>query len=707
MRVLKIAGGAVAVIIVIVVLVLVIGIPSSFLTSTIQARVERETGYRLTIAGSTKLGLWPSLNVTLNDVTLENPRDPDISDRLDVDSIQADIKFSSLWSGTPEITEVLVDHPVLSVPLLRERAGPPNSSSRGVVTSTEAEANNGSVVVDRVTVNDGAMVFSNVRDRVTNRIEAINASAVIGSDRNIRVTGNARGSSSPFKFIIKATPPPPPLDRQSIPVEINFEAPGLSKDPLQARAEVRLNGKVVMINGVSGSLGDGAFNGWASVDVSSKPLVKLDLDFQRIDIAKSTAAAPAGGASLPWSNVPIDLNSMNYVDMQAKVSAAEVNFGQAHIAPVAIDASLASGVMRARLPNLGAYGGQANGDLIVDATSAIPTYAMRGDLTNVRALPLMQSAFDFDRLDGKLQAKMSLQSSGASQRAIMSNLDGSLFAVFQDGKIRGINVAQMIRQLTASTLSGWQDDNQQATDLTQFSASFRIEKGKATSTDLNLIGPLVRVTGAGTIDLGEKTLALRTEPKLVMTTQGQGRAADPVGLGIPVVIQGSWASPQIYPEMAGILDNPDGAYAKLKEMGKGLFGSAGGGLGNLGGLGGNLLGGNTQGGNNQGGNTQGGNAPAGNMLGGLFGGNGSSGNGSDGNNGGGGLGQSIGNMIQQGLGKVRQGQTRALPAPDSAAADVPPATPPLPPLPAQGDPATQGGQESQPMNDVLKQLFNR
>jgi AsmA protein len=693
MRVLKIAGAAVAVILVIAILVSVIGIPSSFLTSAIQARVERETGYRLTIAGSTRLGLWPPLNVTLHDVTLENPRDPDISDRLDVGTIQADIKFASLWSGTPEITELVIDHPVVSVPLLRERIAAPNASPRGVVSSTEAEANNTSVVIDRITVNDGAMVFSNVRDRVTNRIDAINASAVIGSDRNIRVTGNARNSSGAIKFVLKATPPAPPIERQSIPVEINLEAPGLSKDPLQARAEVRLNGKLVMINGVSGSLGDGAFNGWASVDVSSKPLLKLDLDFQRIDVAKSTAA-PAGGASEPWSNVPIDLNGMNYIDVQAKVSAAEVNVGQAHIAPVEIDAALASGVMRARLANVGAYGGQANGDLIVDATSAMPTYALRADLTNVRALPLMQSAFDFDRLDGKLQAKLSLQSSGASQRAIMANLDGSVFAVFQDGQIRGINVAQMIRQLTASTLSGWQDDNQQGTDLTQFSASFRIEKGKATTTDLNLIGPLVRVTGAGTIDLGEKTLAVRTEPKLVLTTQGQGRAADPVGLGIPVVIQGTWAAPQIYPEMAGILDNPDAAYAKLKQMGKGLFG-AGGALGNLGGLGGNLLGGN-----NQDGNSQSGSAPAGNALGGLFGGNGSD------SNGGGGLGQSIGSMIQKGLGQIRQGngQTRTLSAPDTAAA--PAESPPVPALPAPGDTA-QGTQESQPMNDVLKQLFNR
>jgi AsmA protein len=186
----------------------------------------------------------------------------------------------------------------------------------------------------------------------------------------------------------------------------------------------------------------------------------------------------------------------------------------------------------------------------------------------------------------------------------------------------------------------------------------------------------------------------------VMTTQGQGRAADPVGLGIPVVIQGSWASPQIYPEMAGMLDNPDGAYAKLKQMGKGLFGSGGA----LGGLGGNLLGGNTPGGN-----TQGGNAPAASPLGGLFGGNGSNGNGGS-NPLGGGLGQSIGSMIQ-GLGQNRQGngqgQTRAIPAPDSATNAAPPTTPPLPDLPAQGDATAQGSQESQPMNDMLKQLFNR
>jgi AsmA protein len=218
--------------------------------------------------------------------------------------------------------------------------------------------------------------------------------------------------------------------------------------------------------------------------------------------------------------------------------------------------------------------------------------------------------------------------------------------MFQDGAIRGLNIAQMIRSLTTAPLSGWQASPEQATDLSQLSASFRIEQGQATTSDLNLVGPLVKMTGTGTVDLGKKSLAFRVEPKLVMTTQGQGRAGDPVGFGIPVAIDGPWAQPRIYPDVAGMMDNPDAAYAKLKEIGKGLFGQ-GGGLGDSGGSDGNSS----------------------DPLGGK-------------------LGETLGNLLQQGLGQRRdQGQT----AP-----------------PAPGDPQQQPPQQNgQPLGDMLKQFFNR
>ena len=261
---------------------------------------------------------------------------------------------------------------------------------------------------------------------------------------------------------------------------------------------------------------------------------------------------------------------------------------------------------------------------------------MRADLTGVRALPLLQGLADFDRIDGKMQAKISVRSSGTSQRAIMSNMAGTAFVVFQDGAIKGLNVAQMIRSLTASTLSGWQESEEKATDLSQLSASFKIDKGQAQTTDLNLVGPLVKMTGAGTIDLGTKQIGFRVEPKLVMTTEGQGRASDPVGLGIPVMIAGPWGSPRIYPEMQGILDNPDAAYAKLKEMGKGLFGQNGAGLGAAIG---SLLGGQPGAAGGQQGGAGGQGAAGGQQPGGPLGGQ---------------LGETIGNLLQQGLTGIRR-----------------------------------------------------
>ncbi len=667
MRALKIAGAATAAVIVVLALLLIIGMPSGFLTSEIQARVERETGYRLTISGGTKFGLWPKLNVTLSDVTLENPKDPEASNRLTVGRVQADLTLASVWSGHPQITELVIARPVLYHPLLRERTRVPSPSPRPTTSSSEGDSN--ALAIDRVTVTDGTLVSFNLRDRVENRITGINADATI-DDRNIKIAGSARAGEHPLKFSLKATAPPPPVERQNMPVELALDAPGVLQAPLSTKAEVRLNGSMIMINGVTGTLGDDAFNGWASVDIESKPLVKVDLDFQRLSVATSkTPATSASRGAQPWSNATIDLNGLNYVDAQVRISAAELNIGETRFAPVAIDVALAGGVLRGGFPNLGAYGGQVSGQLIVDASRGEPIYALTSDLVGVRALPLLQSAADFDKLDGKLQAKIGVRSNGNSQRAIMSNLGGTVFANFQDGAIRGLNVARMIRSLTSGTLSGWQETKEEATDLSQLSASFRVERGQATTNDLNLIGPLVKMTGAGTVDLAAKSLALRVEPKLVMTTEGQGRAGDPVGLGIPVVIDGPWSEPRIYPEMAGILDNPDAAYAKLKEMGKGLFAPGGGLSSALGGLGGS----------------------------------GGSGSGDSGQSGQlGKLGETLGNLLQQGFGRGGN-RSRSLGVPADSATPAAPS----PSAPAQSDPGDEQPQDSQAMNEVLRQLFNR
>ena len=59
--------------------------------------------------------------MTLNDVTLQDPKDRDGTNRLTAGSIQADVTLASVWSGRPHVTELVIIRPVLNLPLLRER----------------------------------------------------------------------------------------------------------------------------------------------------------------------------------------------------------------------------------------------------------------------------------------------------------------------------------------------------------------------------------------------------------------------------------------------------------------------------------------------------------------------------------------------------------------------------------------------------------
>ncbi|GAB1717935.1 MAG: AsmA [Nitrobacter sp.] len=572
----KIAGGAATCLIVVAIALFLTAIPSAFVASFVQDRIARETGYRVAIKGKTEIGLWPSPSLTLHKVTFDRPGSSASDGRLAVGEIRAGLELASLLSGAPKISELAIDHPTLRLPMLRERTGASLPAGPGRPENTPD--NEAAFPIERVTVSNGTIVFFDPQTGSEDAVGDINASVTSAADRKINITGDARPGGRALTFSIAATPPAGPLGPQNIPTELTLEISGAPARRLTARAEVRINGEMLLVNGLSGSLDGGKFNGWASVDLASKPLVKVDLDFQRLDLGARPprTGVPRSGAQ-PWSDAPIDVRGLNYVDAQITLSAAELKIGEARFAPASVEADIAGGLLKATFSNLGAYDGQARGVLAIDAKASNPSYALKTDVTGVRALPLLSGLADFNSVDGRMRATADVRGTGANLRAILSSLTGSASIDIRDGAIRHLNIAKMIRALTSGTLSGWQKRPDQATDLSQLSATATIAKGRAVTNDLFLAGPLVRMTGAGTVDLGSKTLAFRVEPKLVMTTEGQGGGADPIGLGIPVVVQGSWSEPRIYPDVAGILDDPAAAYAKLRELGQGLFGQSGAG----------------------------------------------------------------------------------------------------------------------------------
>jgi AsmA protein len=161
-----------------------------------------------------------------------------------------------------------------------------------------------------------------------------------------------------------------------------------------------------------------------------------------------------------------------------------------------------------------------------------------------------------------------LSGSGASQRAIVSALNGNANLEFANGAIRGVNIAGMIRNLGSGIVEGWQGGTQEKTDFASLGASFKVAKGNATTRDLHLVGPLVRMTGTGTVNLPSKRVNFKVDPQLVASLEGQGGQKDLSGLGVPIMIVGPWSKPKFYPDIKGILQNPQAAIQQFKQFGK-------------------------------------------------------------------------------------------------------------------------------------------
>lgn len=342
---------------------------------------------------------------------------------------------------------------------------------------------------------------------------------------------------------------------------------------------LKMQEKAIAFEDATIRLDDTRGTGSGRVVLGAVPQINAQLDLEKLDLNPylGAAASGAGRQQAPavdagWSDSPIDFSALRAINAKLTVSAGEFLYKDIKAGRVSLAAVVEKGRLTADMPAFSLYGGTGSGSVTVDASTPAPSQRLRFNLQGLDAYPFLRDAAGFERIEGSADVAIDITGSGASQRAIVSGVSGKASFEFSDGAIRGINVAKMVRSLTSGTLSGWQQGQAEKTDFASLGASFEIDKGKAVNRDLNLVGPLVRMTGSGEVNLPAQTLAFRVEPKVVASLQGQGGKQDLQGLGVPVLITGPWSQPSIYPDIAGILQNPAAAYEQLRALGGGLFG---------------------------------------------------------------------------------------------------------------------------------------
>lgn len=344
--------------------------------------------------------------------------------------------------------------------------------------------------------------------------------------------------------------------------------PGATLQTFSATGDLTGTFTNIQISGLDLKLDNITAKGTAGIDLTGeKPRLTGKLNMGMLDL--SPFLAPSDQKPKPaqplteWSKDKLDLAGLSAADADLQIVTTQINIGSVKLTDAALTAKLDNGALTADLSRFKAFGGNWEGKMTVDATSAVPAigFQMQGD--SVAMSNLLGTLAGFDRLVGTGAFRIEATTRGDSIDALMNGLSGEVSTNLADGALKGFNVTQMVRSAqslqTAFTTGKLNQVDFRGvlspaaeTDFTNFNSLLKIENGVATVNVLKLISPALGIDGTGKIDIGGQSLDLRLATAIDRTGQGAGAVVQLNGIPVPVRLSGSWNQLKVTPDFSGV-----------------------------------------------------------------------------------------------------------------------------------------------------------
>ncbi len=315
----------------------------------------------------------------------------------------------------------------------------------------------------------------------------------------------------------------------------------------------------VKLTDVSIRLDDSTLEGVMGVGGGETATYTFDLRVDAIDLDRYLPSADSAADSGGEETAPLDVQTLRGIHADGRFQIGRLTV--AGLSASGVDVRVTGDGEGVRLNPLTAefYGGAYSGDLQIDASGDQPMLAMNEAVTGVQALPLLTDLQgEAPSLEGVGDIQFALTTDITTPESTLSSLNGNLNFSFQDGAVRGINVAQLIRQARASiegrTLAVAEEVKK--TDFSELRASARIASGVLENQDFILSSPLLRIVGDGRVDLVNNVIDYTIKPVLVTSLEGQGAdqdLSDLSGIPVPVRLSGSLDAPSWKVDIAAAL----------------------------------------------------------------------------------------------------------------------------------------------------------
>jgi len=211
-----------------------------------------------------------------------------------------------------------------------------------------------------------------------------------------------------------------------------------------------------------------------------------------------------------------------------------------------------NGVFQLNPLTLNMYQGSLKGNGTFDVKTDTPQTAASLHAKGIQVNPLLKDILQKDFLEGILLAQLAISMQGQDPGMIKRTLNGKGELVFTDGAIKGVNLTDMAQNVKSAFGAGGTSTDTARTDFSELRVPFVAKDGVIQTPGTSMVTPLMRLVVTGKTNLVQETLDFRVEPKGVATLKGKGDTQDRSGIMVPIVVSGTFASPQFRPDLEGI-----------------------------------------------------------------------------------------------------------------------------------------------------------
>ncbi|HJU70909.1 MAG TPA: AsmA family protein [Paucimonas sp.] len=319
------------------------------------------------------------------------------------------------------------------------------------------------------------------------------------------------------------------IELSALAADVTLPNPGGGTLALKAGGNASVNlGKQNASATLKGRLGQSGFDARLGLSDFSPLAYTFDVGIDQLDLDRyksKGAAQPEGKAA----EQPMDFSALKNLRANGSVRVGALKVANIKSANVRFNVRAGGGKLDLNPLAANLYGGSVAGMLSLTADQP-PHFAVRQSLTGIQVGPLLQDALGKTQLEGRGNVQLDVTASGATFERLKKNLNGTARIALRDGAVRGINIAQAVRNAKAQldALRGQQQAQagtasaSEKTDFSELDGSFRIAGGVARNDDLAAKSPLIRLAGAGDVNLGEARLDYLVKATVVSTLQGQG-----------------------------------------------------------------------------------------------------------------------------------------------------------------------------------------